>query len=305
MTVAREHAAEPRCSELRVSIAGITTAITSDAPDLDLGIDGPTARFLSEAAAPDIRLRAAWSGPDQTAPGDKLFDSGGTWRLFRDGDLLVFQVRSPTFGALPYKTATFSTDFSTGVVHLRRSCFPAGHRLYPLEYPLDEILITNWLSLGRGVEVHACAVVDQDGRGYLFAGHSGAGKTTMARQWCGQTGVTVLSDDRIILRKIGDRIWMHGTPWHGDEPLASPDCAPLTHGFFLCHASRHALSPVGDAEAVARLFARSFPPFYSASGLDFTLSLLSDIARLVPFAELGFVPDRSLLDFLRVSSPSR
>jgi hypothetical protein len=174
-----------------------------------------------------------------------------------------------------------------------------GRRLYPLEYPLDELLITNWLALGRGAEIHACAVVDEDGQGYLFAGHSGAGKTTMARQWCHEKSVTVLSDDRVVLRKIGDQIWMYGTPWHGDAELASQGCAPLTRGFFLRHAARQEMIPVSGAQAVAKLFACSFPPFFSPGGLDFTLSLLTDVTRLVPFSELGFVPERAVLDFLR------
>jgi hypothetical protein len=289
---------------LRVTIAGITTAIASREPDLDLAVEGSTAPFVDAAAEPDIRLQAAWHAPERSNPGEKLFDSGGVWQLFRDGDRLVFNFTSPKFGELPYKTATVSPDFATGLVHLRRSCFAEGRALYPLEYPLDELLITNWLALGRGVEVHACAVVDQAGQGYLFAGHSGAGKTTMARQWCNETGVTVLSDDRVILRKLGDQIWMHGTPWHGDAPLASRECAPLTCGFFLRHDSRHDITRVTGAQAVARLFACSFPPFFSSNGVDFTVSLLADITRLVPFCELGFVPDRSVLDFIRATNKS-
>lgn len=300
-----------------MTIAGITTVIATHELDMDLAVAGPTAHFVDRTAEPDIRLQAEWYVPGRRVAGEKVFDSGGVWTLFRAGDLLAFQLRSPKFGPLPYKTATFSPDFATGVVHLRRACFRRGPRrgtraagpragvvddgrpLYPLEYPLDELLITNWLALGRGVEVHACAVVDQDGRGYLFAGHSGAGKTTMARQWCSENGVTVLSDDRIILRKIGNQIWMHGTPWHGDEPLASRGCAPLTRGFFLRHGSRNELVDVGGATCVARLLACSFPPFFSASGLEFTLALLTEISQLIPWFELGFVPDRAVRDFLR------
>lgn len=299
MALTIEQTVERRCAELRVTIAGITTAIASCEPDLDLAVEGPTARFLDRTAEPDIRLQAAWDVPDRRSRGEKLFDSGGVWQLFRDGDQLVFHLTSPKFGALPYKTAIFSADFTTGVVHLRRSCVEEGRPLYPLEYPLDELLITNWLALGRGVEVHACAVVDQSGEGYLFAGHSGDGKTTMARHWCHDKGVRVLSDDRIVLRKIDNQIVMYGTPWHGDEPLASPGCAPLTRGFFLRHASRHETIPITGAHAVARLFACSFPPFFSADGLDFTVSLLTAITQLVPFCELGFVPDRAVVDFLR------
>ena len=73
----------------------------------------------------------------------------------------------------------------------------------PLEYPLDELLLQGLLARGRGAEIHACGIADGSGRGLLFVGQSGAGKTTMARLWEGERGITVLSDDRIILRRVG------------------------------------------------------------------------------------------------------
>ena len=299
MRAASDQGVARHCDELRVKIAGITTAIRSREPDIDLGVTGPTVKFLDHAASPDITLDVAWAVPPATGPGTLQFDSGGVWRLNRDGDRLVFRLSSPKFGPLPYKTAIMAEDFATGVVQLHRPCFVSGASVYPLDYPLDELLLTNWLSLGRGVEVHACAVVDRDGRGYLFAGHSGAGKTTMARQWLRQAGVSVLSDDRVVLRKIDGRIWMYGTPWHGDEPLASPARAPLTRGFVLEHGSRNQVAQVSGARAVAKLLARSFPPFWSATGLDVTVALLAEVVERVPFLDFSFVPTPAVRETVR------
>ena len=288
-------------SELRVTIAGITTSILSSEADLTLGATGPLAAFLDPVTTPDITLDVCWDVPPELR-GERLYDSGGVWQLFRDGDRLAFHLHSPRFGDRPYKSASFAPDFTSGTIHLRRHCFDPSRPLYPLEYPLDELLVTNWLALGRGVEVHACAVVDGGGAGYLFVGHSGAGKTTMARQWCEEPGVTVLSDDRVVLRRDAGRIWMHGTPWHGDEPLASHGSAPLARTFFLRHASRNQVDAVSGADAVAGLFACSFPPPFSAAAIDFTLSFLTDVAQAAPVFELGFVPDRHIRDFIRVAA---
>jgi hypothetical protein len=270
---------------------------------------GPHLRFAGTEIPPDITVDIVWEQSDGPAKAghyvpavgtsEKLFDSGGVWQLYRQGDQLVFHLTAPKSGLRPYARAAFSADFAHGIVYLRRDCFDPALPLYPLDYPLDELLITNWLALGRGVEVHACAVVDSDGSGYLFAGYSGAGKTTMARLWCKEKDVSVLSDDRVILRKLGDQVWMHGTPWHGDEPLASPHRALVRRGFFLHHASKNELARVTGAQAVMEVFARSFPPFFSAHGLEFTLSLMTDISQLVPFFTLGFIPDQRLPDFLR------
>jgi hypothetical protein len=299
MTAGRGGAAAPRCGELRVTIAGITAAIRSREPDISLGVEGPTAKFVNPAADPDISLDVVWAAPPAIPPGALQFDSGGVWQLFRDGDVLVFRLSSPKFGPLPYKTAVVGPDFSSGIVELHRPCFDPAAPIYPLEYPLDELLLTNWLSFGRGVETHACAVVDEDGRGYLFAGHSGAGKTTMARQWFEEAGVNVLSDDRVVLRNVDGRIWMYGTPWHGDEPLASPGRAVLTRAFFLEHAPANHDTPVTGARAVDKLLVRSFPPFSSAAGMSTTVALLHEIVERVPFADLGFVPAPAIRDVVR------
>lgn len=302
-----EPAGDPRRGEPRteaaicLSIGGITTTIVSPEGQLSLVAPPPVSRFVVDGGVPDIRIEAGWDTDRLVEPGRLLFDSGGLWQLRQAGRQLAWTFRSDRFGRAPYKTAVFEPDFSAGSVYLHAPYFDASSPLYPLEYPLDELLITNWLALGRGVEIHGCAVRDSSGAGYLFAGHSGAGKSTMARLWHSDPGVTILSDDRVILRKAEGRIWMHGTPWHGDEPLASPTCTPLTRGFFLRHASRNHVIDVSQSQAVAGLLARAFPPFYSGRSLEFTLSFLDEVSRLTPFSELAFVPDSSAIDFVRLT----
>jgi serine kinase of HPr protein (carbohydrate metabolism regulator) len=108
----------------------------------------------------------------------------------------------------------------------------------------------------------------------LFVGASGAGKTTMARLWLAERDAVILSDDRVVLRGEPDGLWMYGTPWHGEEPLASPDRVRLAGVFFLHHHERHEIAPVTRIDGVARLFAASFPPFHDARALDFTLGFI-------------------------------
>jgi energy-coupling factor transporter ATP-binding protein EcfA2 len=180
-----------------------------------------------------------------------------------------------------------------------------GEAVYPLEYPLDEVLVSNLLARGRGIEIHACGLADADGNGYLFPGQSGAGKSTIARLWAQEVeeeagaGVRVLSDERVILCLKDGRIWMYGTPWHGDAGLARPDSAPLARIFFLARGSENELTRLHRAESAARLFACSFPPFHSADGIRFTLRFLDDLTELVPCDELRFAPDRRVIQFIR------
>jgi len=54
-------------------------------------------------------------------------------------------------------------------VILNRQCLTADDASRALEYPLDELLITHYLSLGRGVELHGCGMVRGDGESFLLS----------------------------------------------------------------------------------------------------------------------------------------
>jgi hypothetical protein len=114
----------------------------------------------------------------------------------------------------------------------------------------------------------------------------------------------ILSDDRVVLRAEGDVVWMYGTPWHGDEPLASPRRARLARLFFLRHDTSNALTTISGSRAAARLFAASFPPFYSPSAIAFTLRFIEAIVTSVPCVELGFAPTPPVVEFVRCSTSS-
>jgi hypothetical protein len=117
--------------------------------------------------------------------------------------------------------------------------------------------------------------------------------------WLAGRDAVILSDDRVVLRGEPDGLWMYGTPWHGEEPLASPDRVRLAGVFFLHHHERHEIAPVTRVDGVARLFAASFPPFHDARALDFTLGFIDSLVERIPCFELRFTPSPSILDFVR------
>jgi hypothetical protein len=232
-----------------------------------------------------------------------LFHSGSIWSLFeepledRDGYRLSFERPFP--GERPYKSAWFDRNFETGHLVLSRQFFSDDRPVYPLEYPLDEVLMIHRLACGHGLEVHAVGLVDEMGRGHLFLGHSGAGKSTTARLWLDQPGVQVLSDDRIILRTLGEKIFMYGTPWHGDAGISSPDCAAVTNIYFLEQYRHNEILPLAPGVAAAELFARSFVPRHCAKGLDFSLGFMDRVTRQIPCNIFRFVPQQSAVEAIR------
>jgi hypothetical protein len=137
------------------------------------------------------------------------------------------------------------------------------------------------------------------GKGILFVGHSGAGKSTMARLWRGGANVPILSDDRIIVRKKEGVFWMYGTPWHGEGEFASPSGCPVDAIYFLKHARENKVAKTGEIEAASKLLTCSFPPLWDERGMKFTLDFLSELSKGVPCRELGFLPDEGIVPFIR------
>jgi len=281
---------------MRLRIAGLTIAVSSSDPSIALTVDPPSAKFLIDGDGPpdvDLAVERVTSMPP---PSDALiFDSGGTWALFDDGGRFRIDCKAPSLGDAPYKIAFFDRDYSAGRVLLRADVFEGPAE--PLQYPIDELLVGNLLARGRGVEFHCCGIIGPDGRGRLFVGQSGAGKTTTARLWLANRGdIEIVSDDRVIVRDVGGEWRMYGTPWHGDAELATPSSAPLAAIYLLQQAPATRVAEIGRASAAARLFGCTFPLFYDPHALAFTVDCIGRIAAEVPVRVLEFTPDASAIE---------
>ena len=298
LTPSQQLRATSPSARIAASIGGISLGVTSVAGGPALLPDEGLADFLVADTACDLEFIMAFGGPFDSAPGELVFDSRGLWKLFRNSEGFCFRLTSDFVGALPYKQAIVAPDFRSGRIELSREYFAPGQPVNPLEYPLDELLWIHRLSMGEGVEVHGCGVIAPDGRGLLLTGHSGAGKSTSSRLWSRRDGARVLSDDRIILRCEHGRIWMYGTPWHGDAGIAEADRAPLDGIFVLSHGERNEIRPLGRTTASAELFTRSFVPHHSMDAIEFILEFFSKVTACVPCSEFSFVPDRSAVEAL-------
>ncbi|HXX21374.1 MAG TPA: hypothetical protein VEJ46_18400 [Candidatus Acidoferrum sp.] len=264
--------------------------------DVRLVLDPGLRPFAVEPEPGGLEIRVGWTEDLMVPSRAPIFHSGGLWSLYQESDGFRFYFSTPRLGRTPYKAAWFDSEFTRGDVVLLRRHFDVNYPVYPLEYPLDELAMIHRLACGEGVEVHAVGLVDEWGRGHVFLGHSGAGKSTTARLWQAESKAHILSDDRIILRVRDDRIWMHGTPWHGDAGIASPDCAPLSRLYLLEHARKTELSPVSRGRATAELLSRSFVPHHSPQGLQFTLRFLERVAEQIPCFIFRFTPDKSAVE---------
>jgi hypothetical protein len=254
---------------------------------------------FSSSRAPQVNYQIRVDSVPIQPTGPLIFDSGQSWRLYSNEGHNILWV--DTVFAKPYLVGYFSLDYHSGEIYVSKSKDETGKYIFPLSYPLGELLMTCLLGTGYGIMLHSCGVI-ANGNGIVFAGTSTAGKSTTARLWDRQVGVHVLNDDHTIIRKINGQFRVYGTPWHGEGGIALADDAPLKQIFILKHAPANQVLRLSRAQSAAALLVRTFAALWSAPAMAFTLQFLDELCQAVPCYELGFVPDQSAVEFVRCLS---
>lgn len=147
----------------------------------------------------------------------------------------------------------------------------------PLRFPLDQVLAWGMLARIGGALLHA-AVAVHAGRGWVFAGRSGAGKSTMSGL-CRAAGWRVLNDDRVmVFRRAGE--WrVAGTPWHGTGAFAEAAEVPLGGIFLLRQARDERLEPLPVSQARLALLDVAAVPWFEDTWSQQTLDGLNRLAE--------------------------
>jgi len=170
-------------------------------------------------------------------------------------------------------------------------------------YDFLQVLLINYLSLyQKGMIVHSIGLKDIGGSGLLFAGKSGAGKSTTARIWHKYSKAIILNDDRVIIRKKRNRFFIYGSPWHGDfnDYLESRiETAPLKRLFFIRHSPKNSLRKIDTREAFNLLFPSLFPAFWDKRFLDRITAFSLEVIKKVPCYNLGFINNKKMIGFIR------
>ena len=149
-------------------------------------------------------------------------------------------------------------DFTEGVLHIAADC-------QDVRFCIDNALMLLFAFRTAPLmtlEMHAAVVVRGDGRGYLFLGHSGTGKSTHARMWLQAfPDAWLLNDDNPILRVMEDgEVRVYGSPWSGKTPCYKNAYARVGGIIKLSQAPHNQIRKLSLPEAYAYILS-------SASGL--------------------------------------
>jgi hypothetical protein len=250
----------------------------------------PHTLFRDGTESPDceVRCRFGQPRPFDSAP---VFRAKTVWELRRDRDgreQVYFERREADGRKLPLMSLTIEPGFTRAEL-TRRGV--EGDEDILVGYPIDEYLVARMLGRHGGVILHASSVAI-DGRAFVFLGHSGAGKSTMA-EIASACGAEVLSDDRTIVTIERGVATAWGSPWHGSCSKSSPICAPIAAVLLLVQAPRNEVRQIDASRAFSEMFVRVYQPTVDAGEVERVVDVLHFVASAVPSGELEFLPNET------------
>jgi hypothetical protein len=154
-----------------------------------------------------------------------------------------------------------------------------------------------YLAMNKGLLLHA-AGMDIHGRGIVFPGESGAGKSTLVRTLSGHEKILLISDDRMIVRKMDGVFKAFGTPWPGEAGFALNRSVALSAILFLYHGIENNIEKIAPKQALTKLFQVTSIPWYDREVMTNILAFCEELVLHVPAFELHFIPGAAVADFL-------
>lgn len=277
-------------------IGGICIQLRLRTPGVRVPVERAYDSFATDQKIPDLSLDA-WHGDiARVVYPSPAFDCG-VWSLHIGTEETYIRMPGASWTDIPEFLAVLKRDYSRGQIWVDSGNWWESR--FPLNRPLGEVIMVNLVTQREtGALFHASGIAYR-GIGLLFAGASGAGKTTMSRLWLANSEATLLNDDRILIGRDRGRFWMHSTPWHGDERSVSPLTVPLERIFIIEHGDRNQIMNTTSNSAVADLVTRSFPTYWDLKGMRFALGFLEELVHSIPCHKLSFVPDPSAVSFLQ------
>ena len=144
-----------------------------------------------------------------------------------------------------------------------------------------------------GTVLFHAAVVSHEGKGYMFLGPSGTGKSTHARLWLKYIdGTALVNDDNPVVRLADDGLpVVYGSPWSGKTPCYRNVSYPLGGIVLLSQAPYNKIHRLGGIHAYASLVASISGKRWDSRVADGLHATENALASTVPVWHLECLPD--------------
>ena len=183
-----------------------------------------------------------------------------------------------------------------------RSDITPGHN--PALFRFGVWILFNIAALPLGAVAFHSSVIRYRGRGVLFLGESGTGKSTHTRLWREHIpGAELLNDDSPIIRATDSEALVHGSPWSGKTPCYRNVCQPIRAIVRLSQAPHNRIRRLRAIEAIGALLPSCPPSFAHDETLeDAVCATVSAVVAQVPVYHLECLPDAAAAELAQANA---
>lgn len=123
-----------------------------------------------------------------------------------------------------------------------------------------------------------------DGEAYLFTAKSGTGKSTHSSLWrkVFKERVTMVNDDKPLIKITKKGAFVCGTPWRGKHSLGENIIVPLKAICYIKRAENNNIVKVTTSQILTLLLQQTYRP-NNVKSLEKVLWLISKLTKLVNF----------------------
>lgn len=178
-----------------------------------------------------------------------------------------------------------------------RGFSPTNFQLYSSlrKHVIDHLMLiaVNYAILPHGALILHSSVVENAGRGYMFLGESGTGKSTHTKLWLEHVaGSVMLNDDAPIVRVADGKAVVWGSPWSGKGRVFRNVSMPIEGIYRLSQAPENKLVMLNVANAIAAMLHSCMPPLMEVEQhTDLAFDTLSSVISLTRQFHLACLPD--------------
>lgn len=282
-------------------IADITIQVDSELPITDATFHPKFKLFEADGPGEDtVVIKHHFSLPDLDGKdlGKEVYRRP-LWAIYKKYNSWIYLGIPPDgAGTKLQRVMVFNADHTRGRIYNDGDAafFKGGRTALTLAIT-DQIFLARLLAERKGFYLHVCGA-NFEGKGLLFAGDSGAGKSTMAMMLKGKA--EILCDDRVIVRSLDEGFKIYGTWSHGDVPDISANSVLLKAIMFLEKADENCLIHLEDKrEIIKMLLASLVKPLVTVDWWEKALVLIEKISEEIPCYRLRFDKSGRVVDVLR------
>lgn len=242
---------------------------------------------------PGLCLESSFAGfqyPCAESMGEFLFFVGMKAALQVNLDVKIFHV--------PKQGHMFVTgaDYMFVSEDYRQASISADSSLNACSILLSNLFYTHAVRR-QMLQLH-CATIDDGGRGVLFLGPSGIGKTTQAERWAEFRGASIINGDVGFVQRTEREYIAWGTPWHGSSPYCLNASVPVKALVVLKQAPENRLRELTGFEKVAEIAGSVFYPTWLEDGMELCTDTLNHLLTDLPVYRLDNRADRESVEIL-------